>query len=357
MFSKKRLAAARLRRKMTSKQLAEQTGLSPVTITRLENGQNEPDRTTLEKIAKAVGYPVEFFTLPDPPELSTSMVSFRSLANMSARERDAALRAGDNGVELFDWASREFSLPQPAVPDLRTEAEFSPEAAAETLRQQWGLGDRPIHAVLKLFEFKGIRILGLSEDTANVDAFSFWRNDVPYMFLNSFKSAERNLFDAAHELGHLTMHRQGTRNGSRALEHEANAFASAFLMPRTDVLAHAPRFIDVRAILRLKQRWKVSAMALAFRFRTLQLLTEWQYRSICIELGQSGYRTGEPNGVEREHSAVWQKILEDMWAERQGKQEIANALCLPLDEIEALMRGILPGEPRVTEPQPLRVVK
>lgn len=357
MFNGKRLAAARMRRKFTAKYLAERTGLSPVTITRLESGHNEPDKTTVEKLGAALEYPVEFFSLPDPPALSTSMVSFRSLTNMSARERDAALRAGDYGVELFDWAEREFSLPRPAIPDLRAEAEYLPEVAADTLRQHWGLGDRPIHAVLKLLEFKGVRILGLSEDTANVDAFSFWRDNAPYMFLNSFKSAERNLFDAAHELGHLTLHRHGTRNGSRAAENEANAFASAFLMPRTDVLAHAPRFIDIKVILRLKRRWKVSAMALAFRLHALGLLTEWQYRSICIDLGQKGYRTGEPDGVERENSVVWQKILEDMWAIKQGKQDIARALHLPLDEIEALLRGILPVEARVAERQPLRLVK
>lgn len=357
MFNGKRLSAARMRRKLTAKGLAELSGLSPVTITRLETGQNAADTSTVEKLAKALQYPIGFFYLSDLPELSTEMVSFRSLTNMSARERDAALRAGDLGVELFAWVDQKFSLPKPNLPDLRSAAEHSPESAAEALRHAWGVGDRPVSAVLKLLEYNGVRILGLAEDTTNVDAFSFWRNDTPFMFLNSFKSAERNLFDAAHELGHLTMHRHGERNGTRTAENEANAFASAFLMPRTDVLSHIPRFIDVNAIIRLKARWKVSAMALAFRLRSLSLLTEWQHRATCIELARRGYRSAEPVGIDREASVVWQQILADLWNHRQNKQHIATALNLPNDEIEALLFGILPSEKRVATRQTLRVIK
>ncbi|MEU8739183.1 ImmA/IrrE family metallo-endopeptidase [Streptomyces halstedii] len=39
-----------------------------------------------------------------------------------------------------------------------------------------------------------------------VDAFAVWREGVPFVFLNTQKSAERGRFDAAHEFGHLVMH-------------------------------------------------------------------------------------------------------------------------------------------------------
>ncbi|MFS4439167.1 ImmA/IrrE family metallo-endopeptidase [Paracoccaceae bacterium GXU_MW_L88] len=341
MHNGKRLAAARKRRKMTAKGLAGLCGLSPVTITRLEADQNDADPATIKKIAGVLDYPIDYFTLPDPPALSAEQVSFRSLTNMSAKERDAAFAAGGAGVEMFRWAEEVFNLPGLDLPDLRADAEYSPESAAEALRAHWQLGDRPIPSVLKLFEAKGIRILGLSEDTKNVDAFSFWMDDVPYMFLNSFKSAERNLFDACHELGHLAMHRHGTMGGGREAENEANAFASAFLMPRSDVMAHVPRFIDVKVILRLKRRWKVSAMALAYRLRQLGLLTEWQHRTICIQLGKLGYRSGEPEGIERETSVVWSQILADLWSKRETKETIAKVIQIPLDEVEGLLKGLL----------------
>lgn len=364
MHNGKRLAAARKRRKMTAKSLAELCELSPVTITRLEADQNAADPATIERIAEALGYPIEYFTLPDPPALSAEQVSFRSLTNMSAKEREAAFAAGGAGVEMFRWAEELYELPALDLPDLRADAEYSPESAAVALRAHWQLGDRPIPAVLKLFEAKGIRILGLSEDTKNVDAFSFWMDDVPYMFLNSFKSAERNLFDACHELGHLAMHRHGTMGGGREAENEANAFASAFLMPRSDIMAHVPRFIDIKVILRLKTRWKVSAMALAYRLRQLGMLTEWQHRTLCIQLGKLGYRSDEPEGIDRETSVVWSQILADLWSKRETKETIAKAIKLPLDEVDSLVRGLLAQEqpadnrPSAMEAKPgLRLVK
>ena len=85
--------------------------------------------------------------------------------------------------------------------------------------------------MIKLLESKGVRVFSLAENTKNVDAFSCWRNDVPYIFLNTFKSADRSRLDAAHELAHLVLHRHGGPRQGREAEIEANSFASSFLMP------------------------------------------------------------------------------------------------------------------------------
>jgi IrrE N-terminal-like domain len=61
----------------------------------------------------------------------------------------------------------------------------------------------------------------------------------PFVFLNTLKSGEHSRFDAA-ELGHLVLHRHAAPNGQEA-EQDANAFASALLMPSASVRAHAPR--------------------------------------------------------------------------------------------------------------------
>ncbi len=81
-------------------------------------------------------------------------------------------------------------------------------------------------------------------------------------------------------------------------------------------------------------------MAMAYRLNALGLLSEWQYKSACIELGRRGYRSGEPKGVQRETSLVWQKILTQLWAEKTTKDEIAGGLNLPLDEVQNLLWGL-----------------
>src|SRR5262245_11362022 len=113
MFSPKRLSLARKRRGLSGKALAEAAKLSAVTISRVENGENEPDEVTVVALAKALRYPKEFFYKDDPEALDTSAVSFRSLTKMSARERDASTSAGELGLELSNWIEDEFSLPKP----------------------------------------------------------------------------------------------------------------------------------------------------------------------------------------------------------------------------------------------------
>ena len=351
MFNKFRLRLARKRRRLSAKGLAERAGISPVTISRLEKGQNEPDKATVRQLAKALHYPTEFFYGDDPEVLDVGAVSFRSLTRLTAKERDAALSAGVLGLQLTSWVEERFNLPEPNFLDLSYETNF--EVAAMSLRQHWGLGLKPIGSMIRLLETRGARILSLSESTASVDAFSFWRNGTPYIFLNNFKTAEHSVYDAAHELGHLTLHVHGGTKSSRAAEREANMFASAFLMPRDDVRARVPRLVSVETVLRAKKRWRVSAMAMAYRLHALGMLSDWRYKSICIELGRRGYRTGEPVGIKREKSAVWRKVLSQLWTERTTKKEIAEALSLPLDEVEGLVCG-LTGQNQSTERGNLR---
>ena len=73
------------------------------------------------------------------------------------------------------------------------------------------------------------------------------------MFLNTFKSAERSRFDAAHELAHLILHKHGAPNGQEA-EKQADTFAGSFLMPRASVLASAPRSPTISAHPALKAK-------------------------------------------------------------------------------------------------------
>lgn len=326
---------ARQRRRMTGKALAASTGLAVDTISRLENGNNQPDEATVAKLSNALGFPIEFFEDQDPEDINAGAVSFRSFSKMSARERDAALSAGSLGLQLSNWVEERFSLPAVKLLDLSHETD--PEVAAQAMRQFWGLGQKPVGNLLGLLETNGVRVFSLSENTASVNAFSFWRDEKPFIFLNNFKTAESSIFDTAHELGHLVMHRHGEPNGIRSAEREADAFASAFLMPAQDVRARIPRPITMDVILQAKARWRVSAMAMTFRLRALGLLTEWQYKSFCIELSKRGYRSGEPLGIERETSLIWKKILEQLWSERTTKNEIARDLHLPLDELEGLI--------------------
>lgn len=344
MFCPGRLSLARKRRRLTAKALAERTGLSGDTISRLENGRNRPDEPTIARLAKALDFPTGFFFGPEPQEIDDGAVSFRSFSKMSAREHNAAIAAGSLGLLLNAWVEERFGLPPANLIDLSHET--NPEVAAHLVRRHWGLGERPIGNMLGLLETQGVRVFSLSESTASVNAFSFWQDSRPFVFLNNFKTAESSIFDVAHELGHLVMHKHGGPKDPRSAEREANMFASAFLMPANDVRARVPRPASLDVVLRAKARWRVSAMAMARRLYNLGILSEWNYKSICVELGKRGFRTSEPGGVKRETSVIWRKIFSELWRDRITKATIAGDLCLPLDELEGLIWKLADvGEP------------
>ncbi|MFT9063281.1 MAG: XRE family transcriptional regulator [Acetobacter persici] len=357
MFNPKRLTLARQRRRLTARNLAEQANLAADTISRLEKGLHEPDENTVASFAHVLGYPTGFFYLDDPEDLDSNAVSFRSFSKMSVKERQAAESAGQLALSLSSWIEDRFSLPAVDVPDLSHEQD--PAMAAYLVRQAWGIGESAIGNLIGLLETHGVRVFSLSEDTSAVNAFSFWRDNRPFIFLNNFKTAESSLFDAAHELGHLVMHKQENPRDRRDAEKEANIFASAFLMPENDVKSRIGYPITVGVILKAKLRWRVSALALAYRLHALGKLSAWQYKSICIELGRRGYRTGEPIGTEREVSSVWKKILQNLWSDKIGRAEIAQELNWPLEELEGLTQHLSESRPvpKKTEHKPLSLVK
>lgn len=338
MFNPSRLILARRRRRLTSKALAELTGISPVTVTRLERANNEPDPETVENIAKALRFPPEFFFGDDLDVPLKDAVSFRSLTAMTAAEREAAIAAGAFAYLLSDWIEKRFNLPRADLIDASQERD--PAKAARWLRQHWALGEQPISNMVRLLEAKGVRVFSLAENTRNVDAFSCWRGDVPYVFLNTWKTAEHSRFDAAHELGHLVLHKHGGPQQGRSAELEAQLFAASFLMPEADVRSRIPFAPSLDQIVAAKRRWGVSVSALAYRLHKLGIMSDWLYRGMVIEIGRRGYRTGEPNGMVREESLLWKKVLSGLWQDRITKAHIAVDLLLPSDEVENLVFGL-----------------
>ncbi len=351
MFSSNRLRLARKRRRLTGIELAARAGITPVTLSRLERTRHEPIDETIQAIADALDYPLEFFSAPDIDEVEADAASFRSLKSMTARERDAALAAASMAFLVSDWIEAEYQLPATDLLDLSGERD--PDIAARRLRSAWGYGEQPIGNMIDLLEAKGVRVFSLSENTKTVDAFSCWRNNVPYIFLNTYKSAEHSRLDAAHELGHLCLHKHG---GARqlAVEAEANAFAASFLMPEADVRARILHITALSQVRKAKVRWGVSLSALTYRLSKLGILTEWQARGFFIEINRLGYRTGEPDPMPHETSLVWQTVFRDLWQRRITKEDVASRLYLPPSELESLVFGLASPafDPRATPDQP-----
>src|SRR5580692_680123 len=310
-----RLAVARKRRGLTLTQLAGLTGLSTRSISLYENGHQEPAPDTLRQLALELDVSPGFLGAPDVDEIPEEAVSFRALSKMTARQRDRALSAGRVALLINDWIDTRFRLPDTDIPGLPG---HDPEAAAEVVRAHWGLGERPVTNVLHLLESRGARIYSLTPENTELDAYSLYWQGRPFIFLATGKSGERGRFDVAHELGHLVLHGDHEVPSRPAAETEAN------------------------------RTWKVSAMALAHRLHELDLLTEWGYRTACVQLSRLGYRYSEPQGIERESSQLLAKVFRAIRDGGETPATVASSIGISTNELQSHVFGLtltaVPGD-------------
>ena len=340
-FNPSRLELARKQKGLTQSKLANLVGVDARSIRSYESGDGfGPSDQSLQRISQVLDVEPGFFYLDNAavvPEIG--QISFRALSKLSAIKRDMARGQGALGFEFMQWLEERFELPEFSTTDAALQND--PESAALALRASWGLGSKPIPNMVHLLEAKGVRVLSLNIESKEVDAFCTWRNETPFVFLNVHKSAARARFDAAHELGHIVLHRHGESSG-KAVEKEANDFASAFLMPKSDVLAAAPRTPTVSKLMKAKKRWGVSAIALLYRMKTLKVVSDWQYSNLVRKLSTAGLRSRELDDEKREDSAVLNQCFRALTADGIGLGDVAKDLCVSRGQLKSLMFGLAP---------------
>lgn len=309
----RRLVPERLREARTAKQynqteLAELVGVSRQAISAYEQGEKLPDPETLLKIAQILDQRISFFTTEDLPEFGPMGTHFFRKHGADTKRRNVmsavlgkwfvnTTRYFDSFINYPPISLPE--VPQPASADGRyTDEEI--EVAAEECRKLWGMGVGPISNVLSLLESKGIAICRVEFVDEQIEAFSFYNGSRPFIFLASEKeSAARARFDAAHELGHLILHKGiaeedlEDKEVLKAVEREANRFAGAFLLPRQSFPSEVYT-TRLDAFLDLKRRWKVAIQAMIYRCKDLGIFDEYQVTNLYKQISAKKWRTKEP---------------------------------------------------------------
>jgi len=205
-------------------------------------------------------------------------------------------------VDITSSLERHVEFPDPDLPCFPVNAAEGdgPEKAAQTVRQQWGLGSVPAGHLVRLLENHGILVIFSPEQAASVDAYSFSSALRPIVVLNPIKrDYYRQRFDIAHELVHLVMH-DDAEPGGRIVEEQANRFAEELLMPAHPVRELLPATMGGHVwtnLARLKEQWGVSMQALLYRARRLGRLSDVSYRNAMNTITNRGWRRQEPGLV------------------------------------------------------------
>lgn len=296
-FDPAALRVARSFRGLTVSELAQEAGVSRQIVSSIENGSTQPFRPMLLAIADALRFPLRFF-FRAPVVPAREALHFRRGARVPNHEIDRArAHAALFGRVTETFASfAKFSrprLPKVAVP----RDNDGIESAAESFRTAIGFRlDTPIAHCIRAAESAGVFVGTFDAGSIPVHGFACIV-PVPLLMLNTTAAWSRRRFSTMHEIGHLTMHAANGDTGVD-LEHQADRFAGAVLVPRASFWREfprpGPRQFDWAALIAMKQRWGVSIQALVHRAFDLGLINAIQYRTANIHITKNGWRTMEP---------------------------------------------------------------
>ncbi|MFE7128351.1 ImmA/IrrE family metallo-endopeptidase [Streptomyces sp. NPDC057617] len=319
------------------------TQVSQGYVSKAESGRLPVTGERLDLYAAALSYPPDLLCLdPQVHGVGVGLIHHRKRASLpvgALRRIHAELaltRIQLNG--LYGAAAEEnleADFPRVELHDLVT-----PRDAARTVRKRWGLPAGPVVDVVRSAEDAGALIVLRDLESDLLDAVSQWTpGQAPLFLVNSRAPGDRCRFSVAHEIGHVVMHSEPGSGPEQ--EKQADAFASEFLMPAKDIRAEFANGVNITKLASLKRSWRVSMSALLRRAMSLNAITEWQYRTVIIEMSALGYRTAEPVHVPLEEPCRVPFLVDRLMEERTftTEQAAASAHLLPEDFVRLYREG------------------
>jgi Zn-dependent peptidase ImmA (M78 family)/transcriptional regulator with XRE-family HTH domain len=362
-FCGERLAQAREARGLTATALSEMIGVRKANISQYEHGKQSPSREVMERIVVVLNQPASFFLRP-VTLVGEDSIWWRAMSSATKTARGRAHARFIWLTEIVAYLNDYLDFPAVNLPAFQVPSDVQAitlgliEEIAYECRRFWKLGDGPIADAVLLLENNGIMVSRGELLADKLDAFSHWSDDSerPYIFLGADKeSAVRSRHDAAHELGHLILHRQVDRKVIRnpklfrLIEDQAHRFASAFNLP-------ARGFADqlwtptLDAFLALKPHWKISIAAMVMRCEQLGILSEEQATRTWINLSRRGWNKEEPldDRLLPERPRLLRRSIELLVKEGiKTSEQIVSDLAMNASDIESLAcldQGYLTGE-------------
>lgn len=269
----------RVTRGISQQALADASGISLPAIKNIELAKGEARMSTIQKIAKALDSKIQDLFIP---VRGLQVVRFRSARKMQNREN--VLIDVERWLDNYNYL--ETILEEKTTFRLK---EFAGELGgrsiielANSVRNEFRLKkNEPIHDICGLLESAGVKILLLPTYSDSFFGLSVGEKDGgPAVIVNVRERipVERRIFTAAHELGHLLMHQGAydvsSTGESQEEEHQADLFATHFLMPDEGFLGEwkdASGLHWVDRVLKVKRIYRVSYKTVLYRLIELKL--------------------------------------------------------------------------------------
>lgn len=306
-FDAKKLLFLREKYGCSLRELADELGYSTTTISKWEKGKSVPSNEIVAKLATIFNvHNTFFFTLNAIPNVDGT-IFFRKGAVLPKKNKVQAKAKTQLFALVNQIVTTAFDLKQYELYDLAEHHEKFEvlsreeiERKAIELRKLLKLGDAPINNMTNVAERMGIRVMFSDLESEKIDAITVWIDRQPYIILNSRRiSSTRIRFNLAHEIGHIILHSKypqkiiNNTDYHRVLEHEANEFAGLFLIPDRSLALDMDRN-NMRFLIELKRKWKISLQALIYRGNEMGLISDQQALFLRQTIYRNKWRINEP---------------------------------------------------------------
>jgi len=324
------ITLARESRGLTQGALAKASGVTQSNISRYESGLVAVPEEMLNRLSTALRYPIAFFQQEDQRRPSDLFYRKRKgLASGLLRKTEARM----NIVRMhFERLLRNVDLEVGNTFDCGDphDINVSPVELATRFRYVWGVPMGPVNNLVALIEAAGGIVVPFPFETPRIDAVSIRGDYNPIFFVNMRVPGDRLRFTLAHELGHVLMHQiPGPED-----EQEANAFASAFLLPEDALRPDIRPPVTIRTLAALKAKWLVSMQALVMRARDISRISESAKKRLFIRMSQLGYRKKEPVPIPPEQPMLYRRLIDFHLSELQFSPDELCGLLNLIDERE-----------------------
>lgn len=362
-FIGQRLKEARELCGWTQEEAVRQLGITREYLSHLETGKRNPPLRLLHKLADLYGCPVSFFYGIGEPKGSFQLLLRKAQQQSLEPKVISQLRRFEFLCQEIASLRQRLRYPKPNLPSYPVTREALEQRAkklAVAERKRLGLGDDPAPHLAEVLEDAGIPVIRLPLNGQISGAMAYDEELGGFLLVNSNEPAPRQLWNVAHEYGHLLNDRNKgvvleklIHEGKEADEEQhcqhafaerfANRFATHFLLPEGTVRRLVERYwqMDAWALITLRRTLGVSYPALFYRLKELGYLTErevaqWKEEKLW-RLEQQFLNKKPPYQPPYASKVLWELVLEAALREEITVSYAAEVLNISPMEVQDIL--------------------
>jgi Zn-dependent peptidase ImmA (M78 family) len=327
-----RIKSARVMAGLSLRELSNimEPSVSYNAIAKYENAQMMPDSKVLIALSQALHVKPDYFFRPYSVNIQN--IAFRKRQKLGIKKvnalKEEITESLSRYLEVEQFLNIETSFKNP-IKSLPIGCGEDIEQAVAILILEWKIGINAIPNVVEMLEDKEIKVIE-ADAPLEFDGLSGWADhNIPVIVINKHYENERKRFTALHELGHTILQFDATLS-EKDKEKLCNRFAGALLIPKETFLAELGgkrTRISLPELKTLKESYGISIQAIMARARDLEVISQSDYRTFCIQISKNRTEKGMGQYIGKERSDRFKVLVYRAASEELISMSKAANLC------------------------------